>query len=620
MKRIFYTIACVLSLGLASCKEFLETEPTDFLAPSTYFQTEEQINFVRAGVYNNLGAGGLWGSWANYLLGFNADEGYMNRSNLPIGPWYSNHTPSDGYVLGFWNNLYNGINRANVLLANIDNNPGLKQEFRDRVRGEALFLRGYYYFMLVQSFGGVPLKVTPTTSVVEVDQARATAREVYDQVIKDMEQAEALVPGIKEVGFGGQISKSAVRGLLARVNLFMAGQPINDATRYAEARKWAKMIMDDAEAGHDLNPSYPQVFMNYSGDKYDPKESIWEVEFQGNRLDQYVETTNNGWINGPPSAITSATGRADAYMLVCAPMLDVYTPGDQRKYWNNAYFTYKANTSIMGEKTLLGEPTTAQKYAGRYSGKFRREYETLFPKSATNTPINMPLLRFSDVLLMFAEAENAISGPTPEAIEAVNRVRRRGWGIGGIKSMTLTDKGTGYTTSSPLVVNFIGGNPTVPAVGTAVRGSSGSTLNTITSVGLARDPNGVTLYQIGKYETPPTFTVTGGGGSGAKGTTTLYTEADANLTAAQTSSAEAFLEMIKEERVRELGFEGLRKGDLIRWGIYVETMQNVGNSYKAASTDARVKAYDNVEPKHLLFPIPTNEINTNLAITQNPGW
>lgn len=617
MKRIYYSCVLALCLGITSCKEFLETEPSDFLAPNTYFQTEAQINFVRAGVYHNLGAGGLWGSWANYLLGFNADEGYMNRANLPIGPWYSNHTPSDGYILGFWNNLYNGINRANVLLANLDNNSGLKQEFRDRVRGEALFLRAYYYFMLVQSYGGVPLKLTPTTSVVEVNQGRATAREVYDQIIKDMEQAETLVPGIKEVGFGGQISKSAVRGLLARVNLYMAGQPINDATRYAEARKWAKMIMDDTEAGHDLNPSYPQVFMNYSADLYDIKESIWEVEFQGNRLDQYVETTNIGWINGPPSAITSATGRADAYMLVCAPMLDVYTAGDQRKYWNNAYFTYKANTQIMGDKTLLNDPTPAQKYAGRYSGKFRREYETLLPKSATQTPINMPLLRFADVLLMFAEAENALNGPTPEAIEAVNRVRRRGWGIGGIKSITVTNKGTGYT--SVPTVTFSGGGGS-GAAATAVRGTSGSTLNTITSIGLARDPSGVTLYQIGKYTSPPTITITGGGGTGATATATLYTEADANLTTAQTNSAETFLSVIQDERVRELGFEGLRKGDLIRWGIYVETMQNVGNSFKAASTDARVKAYDNVEPKHLLFPIPSNEINTNLAITQNPGW
>jgi hypothetical protein len=90
----------------------------------------------------------------------------------------------------------------------------------------------------------------------------------------------------------------------------MAGAPIKDATRYAEASKWAKMVIDDAEAGHSLNPSYSQIFINLAADKYDIKESIWEVEFYGNGLDQYVETGNIGWINGPAAAVSSPTGKA----------------------------------------------------------------------------------------------------------------------------------------------------------------------------------------------------------------------------------------------------------------------------------------------------------------------
>ncbi|RZA01364.1 MAG: hypothetical protein EOP11_17475, partial [Proteobacteria bacterium] len=101
----------------------------------------------------------------------------------------------------------------------------------------------------------------------------------------DMEAAEQLVPDITTVGYSGGVSKSAVRGMLARVNLHMAGEPLNDKTRYAEASKWAKKVMDDALAGHELNPSYAQVFINVAQDKYDIKESIWEVEFTGNRTD-----------------------------------------------------------------------------------------------------------------------------------------------------------------------------------------------------------------------------------------------------------------------------------------------------------------------------------------------
>src|SRR5690606_14675269 len=134
-------------------------------------------------------------------------------------------------------------------------------------------------FLLVQYFGDVPLKITPTESVIEVDIARTSIKEVYDQVLNDLKASEPLVPGIAELGYGGAVNKSAVRGLLARVCLAMAGEPLNDVAKYQEARDWAKKIMDDTEAGHDLNPSYPQIFMNYAQDKYDIKESIFEVEF-----------------------------------------------------------------------------------------------------------------------------------------------------------------------------------------------------------------------------------------------------------------------------------------------------------------------------------------------------
>src|SRR5690554_7938050 len=116
-----------------------------------------------------------------------------------------------------------------------------------------------------------------------------------------MTTAEPLVAGIAELGFGGQINKSAVRGMLARVNLHAAGEPLRDANGYAEASKWAKMVIDDTEAAHALNPNYPEIFMNLAGDRYDIKESIWEVEFWGNRTDQYVETTNHGWKIGRAS-------------------------------------------------------------------------------------------------------------------------------------------------------------------------------------------------------------------------------------------------------------------------------------------------------------------------------
>ena len=611
MKIKYYLLTILFLMSLGSCKKYLETEPTDFLNPNNYYETEAQLEYARASVYNNLGTGQLWGTYASYLLGWEGDGGYMNRATLTTGPWNYNYSSADPYAAGVWSNLFNGINRANVLLANVDKNVTIKQEKRDVIRGEMLFLRGYYYFMLVQYYGGVPLKLVPTSSVIDVDIPRATVKEVYAQILKDMETAEPLVPNISSLGYGGAISKSAVRGLLARVNLYMAGEPLKDKTRYAEASKWAKMVIDDAASGHALNPSYPQIFMNLAGDKYDIKESIWEVEFAGNRTDQYIETSNIGWINGPASVLASATGRADSYMTITSKLYDVFEPGDNRKWYSIAHFTY-TNTSVNGSKNMSNLPTTQAAKNLLRPSKWRREYETLLPKAPTTTPQNMPLLRYSDILLMYAEAENEINGPTAAAIEAVNQVRRRAWST-GVKTITVSNGGSGYTTAP--TITFTGGGGSGATATATISGGK------VTAITLARDLTGVTYNNEGKYTSAPSVTITGGGGSGATANTTVYSVTEANLKSAQTSSKANFLELIQDERMREFNFESLRKADLLRWGIFLKVNQDMGNQLGNESPGQFfVKYFTNVEPKHLLMPIPAAETTSNLKMEQNPGW
>jgi len=614
MKRKYYFLMIIFLASMGACKEYLEPKPTDFLNPENYYETSSQLQYARASVYHNLGAGGLHGTYANYLLAWHGDEAYMNRATLTSGPWNYFYSSADSYNAGVWSNLYNGINRANVVLANIDNNQSISQSFRDAIRGEVLFLRAYYYFILVQYYGGVPIKLEPTIDIINVDIPRSTIAETYDQILADMEAAEPLVPGIKSLGFGGAISKSAVRGYLARVNLTMAGSPLNDKARYAEARKWAKMVMDDTEAAHSLNPSYPQIFMNLAGDKYDIKESIWEVEFWGNRSDQYVETGNTGWINGPPSGYNNVnTGRADSYMSITSRLYNVFEPGDLRKWFSIAHFAYAA-TGPNGTKTVSALPANENAKNLMRPAKYRREYETLIPKHATTTPENVPLLRYADILLMFAEAENEINnGPTTEAIEAVNLVRQRAWSS-GIKNITITDGGSGYT-SAP-TVTFTGGGGKGGATATATI-SSGS----VTAITLDRDPDGIKFYQEGDYTSAPDVVISGGEGSGATATAEIWLKSDGNLTAEQTASKESFLAFIQDERMREFNFELSRKADLLRWGIFLQVNQDMGNLLGQQSPGQFfVKYYTNVSARDLFSPIPTSETSTNLKIEQNPGW
>lgn len=435
MKKIKYlTIFTLIGVLFTSCEKFLDTEPTDSLSPEFYYNTEAEMNNALAGVYDVLGDQAMYQNSIFTTIFAASDLSYYRRSNTSAGIEVLNYDISDNEIRSMWASLYSGIHRANLLLANIDK-PEMDDAKRNAVKGEALFLRGYYYFLLVSNWGGVPLVLDAKSSVNETNIKRSTAAEVYAQVLKDMEEAEPLVKGIREIGFGGRVSKSAVRGILARVNLYMAGEPMNDASRYAEALKWANLVIEDNTAAHDLNPDYSKVFINYAQDKYDINESIWEVEFWGNRIgNAYQETGRVGNTNGIQCGDMNE-GYSYGFIGATPTLYNLYEAADTRRDWAIGPFSYKGQTA---EKVYWKPADIYQ----RMAGKFRREYE-LLEKQKNHTPQNFPLLRFSDVLLMAAEAENEVTGPTDYAHDMLNRVRARANAVQFtvLNGNRITDKG-----------------------------------------------------------------------------------------------------------------------------------------------------------------------------------
>jgi hypothetical protein len=608
------TVLIFVMLVATSCKKFLDTKPTDFLAPVTYFNTKEQLEYGIAAVYDILQNGNLYGNNLLHMYALEADEGFHSRTSPASGPHIYDFTASNSYTTNYWSILYQGIGRANLLLENVNKNEAIDISIRNKIKGEALFLRGYFHFLLAQNFGGVPLILKTVTSPFDVEKPRATLKETYDQIVKDMIEAEGLVANIREIGYGGRISKSAVRGILARVYLNMAGYPLNETARYEDARFWAKKVMDDGAAAHNLNPSFANVFINYAQDKYDVNESIWEVEFRGNGGDAFAETGLVGYQNGPGST-NPLTGIALGVIRATADYYQKFGVGDLRRDWTIASFTYAA-TGESGTKNYIASTSRQQLYL-RHSAKYRREFETVLPKSSSAGPINYALLRFSDVLLMFAEADNEINGPTQDAIEAVNKIRKRAWST-GIKAISITNGGTGYTTTSLPTITFSGGNGSQASAIAVVNG----TTKKVTGITFVKD---AVIGQLnGKdYKSAPTVTITGGAGTGATATATIYTEDDYKLTALETSSPEAFRDLIRDERSRELGFESLRKSDLIRWGIFLQRMEEIRTVMTVEIATGQyfyTRPYVNVKEKNLLWPIPEKELALNPALEQNPDW
>ncbi len=630
MRTVKILVVIIVLFSVSSCKNFLDTEPLSENQPDNFYQTESQVVAALAGVYDILGRSETYGNQMLARMALDADEAY---SGVTAGLGIENHLSyaSDAVVGNNWRLWYDGINRANLLLENIYR-ADMDSIEREVIRGEALFLRGYYHFMLVKNWGDVPVMIKSIDNPNQVYAERTPAHLVYEQITRDMKDAEKLVKTALEIGHGGKVNKSAVRGILARVYLHWAGYPVNDVSKYEEARDWAyKVMMPDPKDGfqHDLNPSYEDVFVKYCTDQYDIKESIWEIEFYGNG------TTDNGFTEtglvGSNNGIRylgddSEYGGKYVYStgIIRIPARTWYTfegpddiiSPDERRDWSIANYTLDgtpAYETAVPMNTIIG----------RSSGKWRRELEVVYPKTKNISPNNFPLLRFSDVLLMFAEAENQIhGGPTADAIAAVNRVRRRAYGkdlpIEAIRYIRIDNTGSGYTAAPNVTITGGGG------VGAEAQAFVHPTNRRLTHIKVLNQGTG--------YTSEPVITITGGGGIDGTATAILSqrSSSDYLLDEDLYGTKEDFQILIEEERLRELCFETNRKGDLVRWGKYLEYMERIKNDFVfgdpslgiiANFSHVGLRYFQNVSRKDLLWPLPMNEMTLNPGLTpQNYGY
>jgi len=424
-------ILIILLLGLFtinSC-DSLNVDLNNTLSDDKYYKNEEQLAIALNGVYATLSETYLYGNFMLGRLGLDADEGYNYYSSDVSSSSQNYVTPSDVKILSYWRRVYEGINKANLLLENIDKSTEAEST-RNKIKGQAMFLRAYYYSMLVTRFGDVPLvlKLPRSGNADDVQIPQTSSREIYNFIISEMSQAADLVSDIDAVESTGRVSKSVVWGMLSRMCLYMAGNPINDTNKYADAAFWAKKVIDSNK--HSLNNSYQQLYINYAQDLYDKKESMWEVEFYGNNSGTYTTTAGVVGRNiGIYNIADDNIGYCAGYLRSSSVLYDLYNASgnDLRRDWAIAPYYYSGNPGV--KKYWKTSDSKFQCYCG----KFRREYEILTPKSKAATPQNYPLLRYADVLLMYAEAvtmkENKTKNEIDSAYWAINQVRRRAYGL-----------------------------------------------------------------------------------------------------------------------------------------------------------------------------------------------
>ena len=280
----------------------------------------------------------------------------------------------------------------------------MEENEKKRLLGEAYFLRAFYYFNLVQMFGNIPLVTEPMSLTSEqLRPPAATADEVYALIVADLKAAEAA--GLPWVDASGKVSTGAVKSLLAKVYLTMAGFPLKKGAEYYDlAAKKAEEVIDSKQF---------KLFTTYA-DLHNPaKKNIEENIFMVQCLAPI--TTNGSWQTGilPYNKNISAYSDETGGIYSTIDFVKSYDPADLRVKEKQFFYTSYTNEKDRTQVVELG-------------GYFLWKLFDVEAQTTTQTStLNWPVIRYADLLLIYAEASNEAGTPTTKGYEAVNAVRKR---------------------------------------------------------------------------------------------------------------------------------------------------------------------------------------------------
>lgn len=431
----------VLMSNVTSC-DILETEPYDFVDPKKYYTDQKECEAALAGIYWSLASQNLYGENYSCKLSNTDDLSYYTREKQTNNVATNSHDTGTQELWNVWKELYSGINNANMLLESIDNAGIDDEKIKNRIKGEAKFLRAYYHFLLIQGWYEVPIRESSVSDMMDTPKEPTPHDKALDWVIGEMEGCLDLVDD-EEYDFSpSHVKKTVVEGILARVCLFRAGYPSNGGKSfYEKARDYAHMVMESGKHKLTSTEGNPDniylMWQNMAQDKYDKvyNESMWEVEYIGNKFDgRWTEGKIGASIgNFQENSAQEGLGYGYGYYAGTLVLWDLFGEGDLRRDLAMAPYKYdKKDKKVHWDLSL-------NQIVDRRCGKYRREWENISPKNKNNTQINYCILRYADVLLMFAEAENELNNaPTEDAYKAINEVRKRA-NIAELEGLDYTD-------------------------------------------------------------------------------------------------------------------------------------------------------------------------------------
>ncbi|MBD9101898.1 MAG: RagB/SusD family nutrient uptake outer membrane protein [Bacteroides caccae] len=597
MNKFNILIAMLVCLNICGCSDFLEEDPKGKLTTDNFYNSESDARQAINGVYRRLSD-----SW---VTGYNIKQipnDLLKRASWDEASGLSNFTygSENTYIAGMWQNHYAVIKDCNSVIDNVTTNKEKINNW-ERYVGQAHGIRAFLYFDLVRWFGDVPLVLTDTKSLDGLEVTRTPQKEVFRQIIEDFEYciSHTMDKGDTSKGYQyGRLTKDACHGFLAKVYLWLGsvaqrdGKEIlgNTADNFEKSLEHSSAVIQGGR--YKLVDYYPDVFNAKTRDKA-PDEVLWCVQGltgddTGTWTGMMFGIRGNQNLGGSWDNISSS----DYHRMM-------YEPSDSiRRLWNCPRMTiqddgtlwgwdYKMYWDTRGDQKL-SEATENNNWLQWSIGKFRR-YPLADPSSYnyTNFGMDEPLLRYADVLLMYAEAYNEVNhGPgdyrpssgmdmsgisIQSAYDAVNLVRKRS---------RIANEGIMHQDVLPrkLITDYA--TEVDECVPDWKPGAYGYIYDGVR-----------TAWEYNRYGDD-------------------YT---------------AFRTEILNERARELVAESTdRWCDLVRRGILVKQMQAwrqynpfISNTEREITTPG---APENIQSRNMLLPVPLSEIDVNKNLTQNPGY
>lgn len=433
--------------SLSSCKKALMEKPFSFLSPENFYKNENDAKTAINGVYSALYTYDLYLQpiWNLTML----DDDHVSGTDWFLGTSGAGNPQGYWGVDGPWVGFYTIISRANTVLENIEPlNQNIDNDIKNRILGEAYFLRGWSYFQLVQLYGGVPLRLASLSKESDINKPRASVIEVYNTVFSDLKKAETLLfpAGHPKAGEAGRVTRGVAKGFLAKAYLTLASCAVNsgnvtvrggqDNGNYSYAKTAVKGYEGvDAKQYFGLaRDKAMEVIQSKEYSLFTSWKTLWSKSGRNNteHMWQIQSMSGSSFVNNLHNYFSALSTFGRGAVWATNNHYNDYEDADLRALDGIAH-NYTTNTGVRyfypSSQAALYRVVNGLTYNNNGTTDNRAyviKYADVTEPTLANSDAHYPIMRYAEILLIYAEAANEANGaPTTEAYAQLNAIRSR---------------------------------------------------------------------------------------------------------------------------------------------------------------------------------------------------